>query len=90
MYGGKIVAALSRQHPRDLFDCRDISIEDFFEVKAGFMLSLLGSDKPIVECLFPNPIDQHEALQNILLLKSKNLDKYKEGIDKLIRALDNK
>lgn len=28
------------------------------------MLSLLGSDKPIVESLNPNPIDQSEALEN--------------------------
>lgn len=28
------------------------------------MLSLLGSDKPIIESLNPNPIDQREALDN--------------------------
>ncbi|MBD5196175.1 MAG: nucleotidyl transferase AbiEii/AbiGii toxin family protein [Bacteroidales bacterium] len=64
LYGGKIAAALSRQHPRDLFDCREITDKDFSEVKAGFMLCLLGSDKPIVESLTPNPINQTEALKN--------------------------
>ena len=64
LYGGKITAALSRQHPRDLFDCREITEKDFSEVKAGFMLCLLGSDKPIVESLAPNPINQTEALEN--------------------------
>ncbi len=64
LYGGKIVAALSRQHPRDLFDCRGISDKDFLEVKSGFMLCLLGSDKPIVESLAPNPINQTEAMEN--------------------------
>ena len=64
LYGGKIAAALSRQHPRDLFDCREITDKDFSEVKAGFMLCLLGSDKPIVESLTPNPINQTEALEN--------------------------
>ena len=64
LYGGKIAAALSRQHPRDLFDCREITEKDFSEVKAGFMLCLLGSDKPIVESLTPNPINQTEALEN--------------------------
>lgn len=64
LYGGKIAAALSRQHPRDLFDCRDMTSDDFEAVKNGFMLCLLGSDKPIIESLNPNPIDQREALDN--------------------------
>lgn len=64
LYGGKIAAALSRQHPRDLFDCRDMTSDDFKAVKNGFMLCLLGSDKPIIESLNPNPIDQQEALGN--------------------------
>ena len=64
LYGGKIAAALSRQHPRDLFDCRGITSDDFGAVKNGFMLCLLGSDKPIIESLNPNPIDQQEALDN--------------------------
>lgn len=64
LYGGKIVAALSRQHPRDLFDCRGITDEEFAAIKSGFMLCLLGSDKPIVESLDPNPINQTEALEN--------------------------
>lgn len=64
LYGGKIAAALSRQHPRDLFDCRDMTSDDFRAVKNGFMLCLLGSDKPIIESLNPNPINQREALDN--------------------------
>lgn len=64
LFGGKIAAALSRQHPRDLFDCRGISPDDFNAVKDGFMLCLLGSDKPIIESLQPNMIDQRDALDN--------------------------
>ncbi|WP_129733115.1 nucleotidyl transferase AbiEii/AbiGii toxin family protein [Parabacteroides goldsteinii] len=64
LYGGKIVAALSRQHPRDLFDCKYMDITSFAEVKDGFILCLLGSDKPIIEALYPNTIDQTEALEN--------------------------
>jgi predicted nucleotidyltransferase component of viral defense system len=63
LYGGKITAALSRQHPRDLFDCKYMEIENFKDVKDGFMLCLLGSDKPIIESLRPNSIDQTEALE---------------------------
>lgn len=64
LLGGKITAALSRQHPRDLFDCRFLTAEEFQKVKDGFMLCLLGSDKPIVESLAPNCIDQSEALES--------------------------
>jgi predicted nucleotidyltransferase component of viral defense system len=64
LYGGKITAALSRQHPRDLFDCKNMEIQSFDDVKDGFMLCLLGSDKPFIESLSPNDIDQSEALEN--------------------------
>lgn len=63
LYVGKITAALSRQHPRDLFDCKYMEIESFNNVKDGFMLCLLGSDKPVIESLCPNPIDQTDALE---------------------------
>ena len=64
LYGGKIAAALSRQHPRDLFDCKYMEMDSFNDVKNGFMLCLLGSDKPIIESLQPNTIDQTDALEN--------------------------
>ncbi|MCM1312830.1 MAG: nucleotidyl transferase AbiEii/AbiGii toxin family protein [Roseburia sp.] len=64
LYGGKITAALSRQHPRDIFDCKYMEYTSFDDVKEGFMLCLLGSDKPIIESLQPNDVDQTEALEN--------------------------
>ena len=64
LYGGKITAALSRQHPRDLFDCKYMELQSFDDVKNGFMLCLLGSDKPIIESLQPHDIDRTEALEN--------------------------
>lgn len=33
-------------------------------MKDGFIFCLLGSDKPILESLKPNPIDQQDALEN--------------------------
>ena len=63
LYGGKLTAALSRQHPRDLFDCEHMEIERFEQVKDGFLLCLLGSDKPIIESLQPHAIDQTNALE---------------------------
>ena len=63
LYGGKISAALSRQHPRDLFDCKYMPLNTINQVKDGLMFCLLGSDKPILESLQPNLIDQRDALQ---------------------------
>jgi len=64
LYGGKIAAALGRQHPRDLFDYKYMEIESFADVKNGVIFYLLGSDKPLIESLLPNPIDQKQALEN--------------------------
>ena len=92
LYGGKIVAALSRQHPRDLFDCRGITISEFNDVKSGFMMCLLGSDKPIVESLSPNPIDQREALQNQfegMTDEPFGYDDYRQARDNLISVVNS-
>ena len=63
LYGGKIAAALSRQHPRDLFDVKymDVPMEDCRE---GLIFCLLGSDRPIYESFAPRLIDQREAMAN--------------------------
>lgn len=63
LYGGKISAALSRQHPRDLFDCKYMPLDLLDQTKNGLIYALLGSDKPIVESLQPNLIDQRMALE---------------------------
>ena len=62
LYGGKIAAALSRQHPRDMFDIKYMSIS-YEEAKYGFIFCLLGSDKPIYESFAPNLIDQKDAME---------------------------
>lgn len=92
LFGGKIAAALSRQHPRDLFDCRGITSQDFQTVKNGFMLCLLGSDKPIIESLQPNPIDQRDALANQfegMTDEPFNYDDYQNSRTNLIEVVNN-
>lgn len=92
LYGGKITAALSRQHPRDLFDCKYMDITSFDEVKDGFMLCLLGSDKPIIESLMPNEIDQTDALEKQFEGMSDvafGYDDYKQARLHLIEQVQN-
>lgn len=63
LYGGKIAAALSRQHPRDLFDVKYMDIQ-LSECREGLIFCLLGSDRPIYESFAPRLIDQREAMDN--------------------------
>lgn len=66
LYGGKIIAALDRQHPRDLFDVKYLLDNEGFtaEIKEGFLLFLLCSDRPIKEIIAPNFQDQRLAFVN--------------------------
>lgn len=63
LYGGKIAAALSRQHPRDLFDVKymDMPLAD---IREGLIFCLLGSDRPIHESFAPKLINQRLAIVN--------------------------
>ena len=63
LYGGKIAAALSRQHPRDLFDIKHMTMP-IGQARLGFIFCLLGSDRPIHESFAPSMIDQREAMEN--------------------------
>ena len=63
LYGGKIAAALSRQHPRDLFDIKHMTMP-IKQARLGFIFCLLGSDRPIHESFAPSMIDQREAMEN--------------------------
>lgn len=66
LYGGKICAALDRQHPRDLFDVKYILENEGFtqDIKIGFIFCLLASDRPIHEVIRPNLQDQRLAMTN--------------------------
>ena len=46
LYGGKIVAALDRQHPRDLFDVRDLLAKEGIDdkVRKAFIVYLLSHE----------------------------------------------
>lgn len=66
LYGGKICAALDRQHPRDLFDVMYLLNNEGFseEVKIGFLLCLASSGRPMHELIVPNYLDQRAVMIN--------------------------
>lgn len=59
LYGGKICAALDRQHPRDLFDVGLMLEHDGFpeSTRKAFIVYLISHDRPMVELLDPNRQD---------------------------------
>ncbi|MGA2248562.1 MAG: nucleotidyl transferase AbiEii/AbiGii toxin family protein [Verrucomicrobiota bacterium] len=56
LYGGKLCAAMDRQHPRDLFDVHGLlqaeGITD--EIRRAFVVFLASHDRPMNEVLTPN------------------------------------
>lgn len=65
LYGGKICAALDRQHPRDLFDIHQLLANEGItdEIRLGFLASLLSHTRPIHEVIRPNFQDQRELFE---------------------------
>jgi predicted nucleotidyltransferase component of viral defense system len=55
LYGGKIVAALDRQHPRDLFDVRDLLANEGINdaLRRAFIVYLLSHNRPMSEVVAP-------------------------------------
>jgi predicted nucleotidyltransferase component of viral defense system len=53
LYAGKIVAALDRQHPRDLFDIRDLLAHDGIDqsLRRAFVIYLLSHNRPMADVL---------------------------------------
>jgi predicted nucleotidyltransferase component of viral defense system len=66
LYGGKLCAALDRQHPRDLFDVKLLFENECFtdEIKRGFLFGLVSSNRPTHEMLDPHLLDQRTAFEN--------------------------
>ncbi len=66
LYGGKICAALDRQHPRDLFDIKLLSEAGFLneEISQAFVVYLASHNRPMSELLSPNLQDFRQAYEN--------------------------
>ena len=65
LYGGKICAALDRQHPRDLFDVKLLLDNEGLteEIKTGFLVALISHMRPINELLNPAFIDHRNTFE---------------------------
>ncbi len=63
LFAGKIIAALSRQHPRDLFDIKYLLEKEGMtdKVRKAFLVYLISSPRPIHEIIRPNLKDITET-----------------------------
>lgn len=66
LYGGKICAAIDRQHPRDIFDVKLLFDNEGLtdEIWQGFLVGLISHYKPINELLSPVLKNQKLAFNN--------------------------
>ena len=55
VYGGKLVAAMDRQHPRDLFDVMQLFAYEGItpSIRRAFVVYLASHNRPVHEVLFP-------------------------------------
>lgn len=65
MYGGKLVAAMDRQHPRDLFDVGQLFAHEGITagIRRAFVVYLASHNRPVHEVLFPSPRDIRQEFE---------------------------
>jgi predicted nucleotidyltransferase component of viral defense system len=74
LYGSKLVAAMDRQHPRDLFDVLGLYARDGLtqEIVECFVCYLAGHNRPVHEVLFANQIDIVRSYANEFVGMTRN------------------
>lgn len=92
LFGGKICAALDRQHPRDLFDIYQLLENEGFssDIKIGFLSCLISHNRPINEMLNPNFIDQENVFEDQFSGMTKDpfsYEDYEETRKKLVKVI---
>lgn len=65
LYAGKLVAALDRQHPRDLFDVRDLLANEGIDatLRKAFVVYVLSHNRPMSEVLAPARLDVSQEFE---------------------------
>jgi predicted nucleotidyltransferase component of viral defense system len=97
LYGGKLVAALDRQHPRDLFDCMQLFAHEGItqSIRRAFVVYLACHNRPVHEVLFPVARDisqEYErtfkgmtaepvALDELIATQNRLIRELQEGLD---------
>ncbi|MBP1299947.1 putative nucleotidyltransferase component of viral defense system [Bradyrhizobium elkanii] len=66
VYGGKLVAAMDRQHPRDLFDVPQLFAHEGITpgIRRAFVVYLASHNRPVHEVLFPSLRDIRQDFEH--------------------------
>ncbi len=84
VYGGKLVAAMDRQHPRDLFDVKELLVHEGITpgIRRAFVVYLASHNRPIHEVLFPSLRDiRHDFEHNFKGMTAEPVE-----IDELLKV----
>ncbi|MBV8036372.1 nucleotidyl transferase AbiEii/AbiGii toxin family protein [Roseateles sp.] len=92
VYGGKLVAAMDRQHPRDLFDVMQLFAHEGITpgIRRAFVVYLASSNRPVHEVLFPPLRDvRHDYEHNFrgMTTEPVSLDALLAARERLVREL---
>lgn len=92
LYGSKLVAALDRQHPRDLFDVLQLYSHEGITpgIRRAFVVYLASHNRPVHEILCPQLRDiRHDYVNNFegMTAKPAPLDALLETRERLVREL---
>lgn len=92
VYGGKLVAAMDRQHPRDLFDVMQLFAHEGITagIRRAFVIYLASHNRPVHEVLFPSLRDiRHEFGHNFagMTAEPADLDALLAAREQMMREL---
>lgn len=92
LYGGKLVAALDRQHPRDLFDVMQLFAHEGITpgIRRAFVVYLASHNRPVHEVLFPPLRDiRHDYAHNFAGMTAEPvpLDALLAAQERMVREL---
>lgn len=101
-YGGKLAAAMDRQHPRDLFDVRELFAHEGITpaIRRAFVVYVASHNRPVHELLFPRlqdiTLEYHGAfagmtmdpvpLDDLLQVRAQMLRELQRGLDAAERS----
>lgn len=92
LFGGKICAALDRQHPRDLFDVKRLLDQEGLmdEVRLGAIAGFVSHGRPIAELADPARKDQRETFRSQfegMPFEPFTYDDHQATLERLVSAL---
>jgi len=92
IYGGKLVAAMDRQHPRDLFDVMELFAHGGItpQIRRAFVVYLASHNRTIHEVLFPTARDIQLAYEGSFVgmtTEPVTLDALLEARERMCREL---